>query len=109
MNKTARPLSFDIIQLLKLPIEGDLAVTKCYPNPTRFSSVQRRKVGDKFSFSDGAITGNGGISLPDVGTLVTASNRKTDLSRTAHAILGLERRRRFDRHWCRRTFVSPRA
>ena len=63
-NKTARPLSFDIIQLLKLPIEGNLAVTKGYLNPIRFSSVQRRKV--EAAFSGGAITGNGGIPLPDV-------------------------------------------
>ncbi len=65
-------------------------MTKCYPNPIRFSSVQRSKVEAEFSFSGGATTGNGGISLPDMGTLVTVPNRKTDPSRTAHAILGLE-------------------
>ena len=64
-------------------------MTKCYPHPIRFSSVQRRKVEAEFSFSDGAITGNGAISLPDVGTLVTVPNRKTGPSRTAHAISGL--------------------
>ncbi len=58
--------------------------------------MQRRKVEAKFSFSDGATTGNGGISLPDMGTLITASNRKTDLSRTAHAILGLVHRLRIE-------------
>ena len=36
-------------------------MTKCYPNPIRFSSVQRRKV--EAAFSGGAITGNGGIAL----------------------------------------------
>ena len=36
-------------------------MTKCYQNPIRFSSVQRRKV--KATFSGGAITGNGGIPL----------------------------------------------
>ena len=34
-------------------------MTKCYPNPIRFSSVQRRKVETEFSFSGGATTGNG--------------------------------------------------
>ena len=64
-------------------------MTKCYPNPIRFSSVQRSKVEAEFSLSSGVTIGNGGISQPDMGTLVTAPNRKTDLSRTAHAILGL--------------------
>ena len=32
-------------------------MTKCYPNPIRFSSVRRRKV--EAAFSGGAITGNG--------------------------------------------------
>ncbi len=63
-------------------------MTKCYPNPIRFSSVQRSKVEAEFIFSGGATTGNGGISLPDMGTLVTAPNRKMDLSRTAHATIG---------------------
>ncbi len=57
-------------------IEGDLAVTKCYPNPIHFSSVQRSKVEAEFSFGGGATTGNGGISLPDMGILVTAPNPK---------------------------------
>ena len=64
-------------------------MTKCCPNPIRFSSVQRRKVEIEFSFSGGAINGNGGISMPDVGILAAASNRKTDPSRTTHAISGL--------------------
>ncbi len=34
-------------------------MTKCYPNPTRFLSVQRSKVEAEFSFSGGATTGNG--------------------------------------------------
>ena len=80
---------FDIIQSVKSHIEGSLAVTKCCPNPIRFSSVRRRKVEAEFSFSGSAINGNGSISLPDVGILVAASNRKTDLSCTTHAISGL--------------------
>ncbi len=36
-------------------------MTKCYPNPIRFSSVKRRKV--EAAFSGGAITGNEGIPL----------------------------------------------
>ena len=65
-------------------------MTKCYLNPIRFSSVPRRKVEVEFSFSGGAITGSGAISLPDMGTLVTVPNRKMAPSRTAHAMSGLE-------------------
>ena len=36
-------------------------MTKCYPNPIRFSSVRRRRV--EVAFSGGAIIGNGGIPL----------------------------------------------
>ena len=36
-------------------------MTKCYPNPIRFSSVKRRKV--EAAFSGDAITGNEGIPL----------------------------------------------
>ncbi len=64
-------------------------MTQCYQNTIRFSSVRRRKVEAKFSFSGGAITGNGAISLPDLGTLVTVPNRKTGPSRTAHATSGI--------------------
>ena len=45
-------------------------MTTCYPNPIRFLSVQRRKVETECSFNGGAITGNGGIALLDVRTLV---------------------------------------
>ena len=36
-------------------------MAECYPNPIRFSSVNRRKV--EADFSGGAISGNGGIPL----------------------------------------------
>ena len=50
--------------------------------------MQHRKV--EAAFSGGVTTGNGGILLPDVGILTTVSNRKTNPSRTTHAISGLE-------------------
>lgn len=49
---------------------GGAAASKCCQNPICFSSVQRRKV--EAEFSDGALTNNRGIWLPDVGTLVIA-------------------------------------
>ena len=55
-------------------------MTKCYPNPIRFSSVQRRKM--EAEFSGGAITGNGGIPL------LTEVDRHLGLTHSVSKYLG---------------------
>ncbi len=56
-------------------------MTKCYLDPTRFSSVQRRKM--EAAFSGGAITGNGGIPL------LAEVDRQLDLTRSVSRYLGM--------------------
>ena len=71
-------------------------MTKCYLNPIRFSSVQRREVEAEFSFSGGATTGNGAISLPDVGTLVSVWQKTPDFQSVAGIARAFARFRMLD-------------
>ena len=67
-------------------------MTTCYPNPIRFSSVQRRKV--EAAFSGGAITGNWGIPLlaeggPAVGPdPVISSERVSGRWKSVRGVIG---------------------
>ena len=70
-------------------------MTRCYPNPIHFSSVQCRKV--EAEFSGGAITGNGGIPL------LAEVDQQLGLTRSVSKYLGDARRQaRFGgEHRCR--------